>query len=350
MQRAHWPQVGSDLRQALESSPFLRRAFYAAIAFSLFAYSLYYVSGRAQKIFSDRAWPASAQKIDFGDGQVYLDCRGSGEPTVLFDAPIGAGADYWRQQQEIISKYSRACVFDRFGYGLSSPLAREANADQQAVDIDRLWRLSRMTRPFVYVSSGSGIYTAQSLAKNFPDSLAGIVISDPSGNSADDPSWPPDGGERESIARARWFGRLARFNLLHLSSASFLSRFSAFIRPLAGPGYGQEVLLPRFWQSVASELAALPESRRRVRDELIGFMPFSVLWSSPEGDCAALESEDDRSARRLRAESLASLSSGGLALAVPGVCRDLAIEKPESLVPEILRAVEKHRDFLINGR
>lgn len=287
--------------------------------------------------------------VEIGPDSVYLECAGTGEPLVIFDAPIGADSAYWRQQRDIVSKYTQACVYDRFGYGHSSDKLNEQNADQLAADIERLLRYAQLPRSFVYVSAGTGLYTAQSLARHFPDRLQGIVITDPVARDDESALWPGEANEDELLQSAKMLKRLAEFSVLQIASPDFLYRFNSQIRPLPDQDYSAQVLLPSFWDSVIRELSALDSSRIRVSDDLLGYLPLSLLWSEPSTECGRIFSEESISSRRLRAEQLASLSSNGVAVAVPGVCRDLALEHPEAVTPEILRAVEKYRDYLNNG-
>ena len=50
---------------------------------------------------------------------VYLDCRGSGSPTVVFESGLGEGAGGWGYVLPETDAFTRACTWDRPGIGRS---------------------------------------------------------------------------------------------------------------------------------------------------------------------------------------------------------------------------------------
>ena len=59
--------------------------------------------------------------VAVGDVQVYLDCRGSGGPTVILEAGFGSGAAGWGETLDGIAAFTRVCAWDRPGLGRSEP-------------------------------------------------------------------------------------------------------------------------------------------------------------------------------------------------------------------------------------
>lgn len=74
--------------------------------------------------------------IDVDGRGVYLDCRGTGSPTVLLESGFSEGAAGWVLVLDRIAEFTRACAWDRPGIGRSDGRglhsARDATADLRA--------------------------------------------------------------------------------------------------------------------------------------------------------------------------------------------------------------------------
>ena len=65
---------------------------------------------------------SQATLFDIGFGQkMFMNCSGSGRPTVILDAPTGLTSDAWVAGQRHLAETTRVCVYDRAGLGLSDP-------------------------------------------------------------------------------------------------------------------------------------------------------------------------------------------------------------------------------------
>ena len=65
--------------------------------------------------------------IDIGGGRhMQIDCRGSGTPTVVFEAGLDTmGSLSWSAVQDPVAATTRACAYSRSGIMWSEPRARE---------------------------------------------------------------------------------------------------------------------------------------------------------------------------------------------------------------------------------
>ena len=64
----------------------------------------------------------SGRWIKIGDGsRLYMLEKGSGGPTVIFEAGIAATNLNWCHIQEVVSQYTGTASYDRCGLGWSSP-------------------------------------------------------------------------------------------------------------------------------------------------------------------------------------------------------------------------------------
>ena len=58
-------------------------------------------------------------KFDIGGYSLWMQCAGSGSPTVVLDAGLGGGSSFWTSVVPDLVKTSRVCVYDRAGIELS---------------------------------------------------------------------------------------------------------------------------------------------------------------------------------------------------------------------------------------
>jgi hypothetical protein len=82
--------------------------------------------------------------------QQFVAIDGTGEPTVLFDAGAGESMMVWRHVQGQIAATTRACAYDRAGYGFSDSATRASDARNTVDDLHRLLRAARIATPIVY--------------------------------------------------------------------------------------------------------------------------------------------------------------------------------------------------------
>src|SRR5664279_1720337 len=68
------------------------------------------------------AFPAPGKMVDVGGFRLHIYCTGqriSGSPTVVFEGGLGAASIMWSMVQQGVSTHTRACSYDRAGYGWS---------------------------------------------------------------------------------------------------------------------------------------------------------------------------------------------------------------------------------------
>lgn len=103
-------------------------------------------------------YDARGQLVPVEGRDVYLDCRGSGAPTVVLEAGFGSGAGSWGSTLDGIAAFTRVCAWDRPGIGRSG--SRELHS---AAETGRLlWTALRSVGergPYVVVAhSLGGVY------------------------------------------------------------------------------------------------------------------------------------------------------------------------------------------------
>jgi pimeloyl-ACP methyl ester carboxylesterase len=122
--------------------------------------------------------PQQLVAID-GARRINLYCQGAGQPTVLLDAGAGENMMVWRHVQRSIATVTRACAYDRAGYGFSDSATRASDARNTVDDLHRLLRAAHIATPIVYVGhSAAGLYGTLLVATH-PEDVAGVVLVDP---------------------------------------------------------------------------------------------------------------------------------------------------------------------------
>jgi pimeloyl-ACP methyl ester carboxylesterase len=128
-----------------------------------------------------------------GGRRLYLECRGSGSPTVVLEAGAGDMADVWsmkplgrgRAVLPAVARFTRVCAYDRpgtymlpAGRSRSAPVAMPRTALDIVVDLRTLLRAAGVPGPYVLVGHSYGGMVARLFATTQPRSVAGLVSID----------------------------------------------------------------------------------------------------------------------------------------------------------------------------
>ncbi|MEG0297154.1 MAG: alpha/beta fold hydrolase [Clostridium sp.] len=104
---------------------------------------------------------------------------GSGDYTVIFDGNIGGDLSQWTSIVEELNKNSvRTFVYNRQGYGYSED-GTALSPKEQAENLKILLRKAGISGEFILVGEGYGSLVMTNFAKEYPDSVAGMVLVNP---------------------------------------------------------------------------------------------------------------------------------------------------------------------------
>jgi pimeloyl-ACP methyl ester carboxylesterase len=155
---------------------------------------------------------AASHLVDVGGYRLWYACVGTGSPTVILDAGLGAaGSDEWSGLiPRLAPIHTRVCTYDRAGDGLSeSRRTHDPTAATQADELERLLRGAAIAPPYVLVPHSYAGLVDRVFADRYPDQVAGLVFEDVSTAWEIDlwPRWDPspwiDGGARVDIQTTR---------------------------------------------------------------------------------------------------------------------------------------------------
>jgi len=120
---------------------------------------------------------AGGERFDIGGRSVYLDCRGTGSPTVVLEAGMGSGAGAWSTVFGELAAFTRTCAYDRPGRGSSDARGLHTLADTVA-DLRAALAAAGEVAPFVMVGHSHGGDYVRVFTGRHRTEVVGIVLLD----------------------------------------------------------------------------------------------------------------------------------------------------------------------------
>ena len=117
--------------------------------------------------------------VDIGGRKLNLTCTGKGAPTVVFEAPSGSSSWTWWAVQPKVAAQTRACVYDRAGFGFSEPATHAADIASAVDDLHKLLQAAGERAPYVLVGNSLGGGIAEAYRWRYPLDVNGLVLVEP---------------------------------------------------------------------------------------------------------------------------------------------------------------------------
>lgn len=115
------------------------------------------------------------------DGRaIHLICMGQGSPTVVMTAGLGDWSGAWRKVQPQIARDTRACAWDRAGFGFSGPSPERQDLPHTTADLEAALKAAGIAGPYVIVGHSMGGYESLAFADRHRAETVGMVLVDPS--------------------------------------------------------------------------------------------------------------------------------------------------------------------------
>jgi pimeloyl-ACP methyl ester carboxylesterase len=140
------------------------------------------------------AAPLSGRIAIGGGRHLYLECHGSGSPTVVLDAGHRGRGDLWNVSDDpkatpvlaAVQQFTLGCTYDRPGtvgsapedFSRSDPVPMPRNAAAAVTDLHELLSAAKVPGPYVLVGHSFGGLNILVYALNYPRSVTGIVFVD----------------------------------------------------------------------------------------------------------------------------------------------------------------------------
>jgi pimeloyl-ACP methyl ester carboxylesterase len=137
-----------------------------------------------------------AGRVAIGHGrELYLQCAGKGEPTVLLESGIHDSSDTWTSSDTNaapvfteVSRYTHVCMYDRPGTvrytdppaltTRSTPAQMPRTLVSMVSDLHALLTTAEIPGPYLLVGHSYGGMIVRSFAQTYPSDTAGLVFVD----------------------------------------------------------------------------------------------------------------------------------------------------------------------------
>jgi pimeloyl-ACP methyl ester carboxylesterase len=133
--------------------------------------------------------------VDIGGGrQMYMECSGTGSPTVVLESGLRGAADVWSMSSAgegaptvfpEVAKFTRVCAYDRPGTVVggespsrSDPVSQPTTAQDTVTDLHALLSASEEPGPYVLVGHSYGGLVVRLYAMTYPQEVSGLVLID----------------------------------------------------------------------------------------------------------------------------------------------------------------------------
>ena len=118
--------------------------------------------------------------FDIGGRKLYLNCSGSGTPTVILEAGANGGSHSWAAVQPRLATANRVCSYDRANLpgGSSDPAPKPRTAAHIVADLHKLLAAARVPGPFVLAGHSNGGLFARLYATTYPQQVKGLALID----------------------------------------------------------------------------------------------------------------------------------------------------------------------------
>lgn len=238
----------------------------------------------------DRGDYPPADLVDVGGHRLHISCSGSGSPTVVLEAGLGATAAGWGWVTRAVSRDTRVCVYDRAGRGGSDAGTSPPDAIRIATDLHTLLERRGIPGPFVLAGHSSGALYVRVFADRYPDEVAGVVLLDGQPAAAFErlPAYP--GFYRTFRRVAGLLPTLARLGVARIAF-TFLS---SDLPPEARERARIDNSSPRLYRSLRDEFLQLPASLRQAGScATLGARPLIVVTATQDAQAGWLPLQDE---------------------------------------------------------
>jgi pimeloyl-ACP methyl ester carboxylesterase len=291
-----------------------------------------------------RRFPQVGRSYDIGGRKLNLFCSGEGSPSVIFESGLGGPGYDWFEVQPQVAKFTRACWYDRAGYGWSDPAPGVRDSKAIATDLHALLKAAGIPPPYVLAGHSMGGYHVRVFHGMYPNEVSGMILVDAS--HEDQADRVPSSLKRrwdQQRENAKWIPPAMNIGLVRL-----YREFKGFMVSSPALPDGPRPLLeylvlqPKFIRASTAELTAMATSASEVKASgSLGDIPLIVLTAGKPFP------NDDNGFSRVWAEelqpSLARLSSRGKRIMVPGSSHAMPYEAPGAIVEAVREVVEAAR-------
>lgn len=127
-----------------------------------------------------RKYTPPGKRFEVDGHNMHIYGCGRGSPTVVMTCGSGTPSAYTEYSHilRVLSGRTRACVYERPGYGWSDFTTTPRDTEQIVCDLHSLLKKSGEEAPYLFVAHSMGAMEALLYAHRYPDEVKGIVLID----------------------------------------------------------------------------------------------------------------------------------------------------------------------------
>lgn len=286
--------------------------------------------------------PVPPLRAELPDGRhLALYCAGVGSPTVIFDSGLGVGAQAWSRVQPEIAQTTRACAFDRPGYGASDEGPAPRDATRIVVDLKAGLEAAGIAGPYVLVGHSMGGYDMRLFANLHAEQVVGMVLVDPSldGNEA------PLRAVSPAFVRASADFQATAGKCIQATADGHMTPDHAIYAECGSPPLNSPMANGAHARTALSEQQSMDDSSRQVlaSEPASSALPLIVLTAGGQNGPETGMPEAERLAlsevTRENHAAIAARSSAGRHRVVEGAPHMIQMARPDAVAAAILEVI-----------
>jgi pimeloyl-ACP methyl ester carboxylesterase len=280
-------------------------------------------------------YPPAGRLVDIGSHSLYLECEGTGSPTVVMDAGLGGSSLDWLLVRSQLAAAARVCVFDRSGMGWSEPGPLPRTPGRNAEELHRLLEAAHVDGPYVLVAHSLAGKNARMFAAAYPDDVAGMVLVDARSEriDLDATSDEADGMNTAVRAQTTLFAIARRLGLVRLFGPSLLGS------PNLSPDAALQLALRETEPNAIA--ATLDEGLSRSADDAV--LAKSRLGDLPLVVLAAADSINNIEGWHGAQTTMAALSTKGRLIITEPSSHAIQFDAPGDIIDAVLSVLAQIR-------
>lgn len=169
-----------------------------------------------------RLYPPPGELIDAGGYNLHVVKKGSGTPTIVFEAGSGETSLSWRGIPDALSEDATVVVYDRAGYAWSEQAPSARSGENIVQELHEALQNAELPGPYIMVGHSLGGMYVRLFAQTYPDQVTGLVLVDAR----------PENDERESkpiLEKENFSGNPSVFTMKLLKSSGVMRIFKDWL-------------------------------------------------------------------------------------------------------------------------
>jgi pimeloyl-ACP methyl ester carboxylesterase len=286
-------------------------------------------------------------------------CSGHGSPTVIFESGLGDSTRAWALVQPRVATVTRACSYDRAGFGFSDPSPKPSTGTNAVADLRRLLSALQIKPPYVLVGHSLGGMYVKLYAETHLAEVAGLVLVD----ATEEDVYT----RNEQVDPGRHAGRpalLAKFeSCLDAKPSDFVEgsdlykmcvsgdpepRFSDALNTIAIEQYKRRATMSA-WVSENENVYSVSADEVRAARRSLGDIPIVLLRREPSPLQANEPQAQHDAFEKVKADvsaETAGLSTRGTVRIVKNTDHYIQLDQPDEVtaaILEVVRSVPNHQ-------